>query len=95
MAVVSSCGDVAVSGVSTVVQLFKEKSCITALFNSDVGMEVFLWFRDARTSRALWQRRLRARPNKIASEVGYTARTKRTDTWNNARSYILPAVPDR
>ena len=62
-------------------------------------MEVFLWFRDARSSRALWQRRLRARPNKIASEVGYparnSARAKRTDTWNIARSYILPAVRDR
>ena len=48
------CGDVAVSGVSTVVQLFKEKSCLTPLFNSDIGMEVFFVFqRCAHLARAL------------------------------------------
>ena len=89
------CGEVAVIGVSTVVQLFQRKElpyrCRDGSF--------FWWFRDARNPRALWQRRLRARPNKIARKVGHPARTKRTqkrtNTWNIARSYILPAVPDR
>ena len=62
-------------------------------------MEVVFGGSEMRAIRALWQRRLRARPNKIARVVGYPARTKRTqkrtNTWNIARSYILPAVPDR